>query len=308
MASVQVRILQSGRTDAYGLPLVPGSVATVERSYAVGLVYSGFASWMNPADAYDGETNLRKPDETYTLYQSGTAFGILPGDGGANGLTFSDAIGNFTVSAAVITGFGRPFRGGGYCYFPAGAGGLLTDGWYWTVMDNDDGTAGRVYADKYEQGTGTPLFITSPTSLSGLTTGRITQTTSEITAQTFTAPGGSIGPNGLLSVFNSRIGDTSASAKRLRLRIAGTEVWLGSVTSSPVLDNQINVRNLGVQTRQSNIRITGYGSAATTTISTQQFSAIDMSADAVCTVTMQVAANTSGMAFFGTEAIIKYGA
>jgi len=53
MPSVQVRILQSGRTDAYGLPLVPGSVATVDRDYAVSLTSTGFASWMNPADAYE---------------------------------------------------------------------------------------------------------------------------------------------------------------------------------------------------------------------------------------------------------------
>ena len=129
MASVQVRILQSGRTDAYGLPLVPGSVATVERSYAVGLVYSGFASWMNPADAYDGETNIRKPSEAYTLYQSGIPFWIPPGDGGANGLSFTGTRGVFTLSAeAPMASAFNVLASGCYCYLPAGSGGLATGG------------------------------------------------------------------------------------------------------------------------------------------------------------------------------------
>ncbi len=75
------------------------------------------------------------------LFQSGIPFGILPGDGGANGLTFTDSIGNFTLSAAVITDFYRAFAGGGYIYFPAGTAGSL-DGSYFAVMFSD--TAGRV--------------------------------------------------------------------------------------------------------------------------------------------------------------------
>lgn len=66
MDSVQVRILRSGRTNVYGLPLVPGSVATVGRDYAVSLVSTGFASWMNPADVVAHET-AADPHAQYLL-------------------------------------------------------------------------------------------------------------------------------------------------------------------------------------------------------------------------------------------------
>lgn len=234
-----------------------------------------------------------------TLFQAGIAFGILPGDGGSNGLTFTDAIGNFTLSAAVITDFYRAFAGGGYLYFPAGTAGSL-DGWYFAVMSSD--TAGRVYADKYVQGTGTPQIIASPTSLSGLTTGRITQSVSEITAFTFTIPGGSMGPNGRFISEYSRAADATGT-KTVRSRLAGSTLYSDSRTTSSVGEYTVKFRNIGSQNRQWGDR--GSFSA---TISSAQYLSIDTSVDQTVTLTLQSSLNTIGQFVCAYAASVTYGA
>lgn len=304
MASVQVRILRSGRTDAYGLPLVPGSVATVERSYAVGLVYSGFASWMNPADAFDGETNIRKPSETYTLYQSGIPFWIPPGDAGANGLSFTGTRGVFTLSAAVVTNFWTFFASGGYCYLPAGAGGLATGGWYWCVMTSD--TAGEVFANTHS-GTGQPQFVASPTTLPNLSAGRITQTTSDVIVTSFTMPGNSQGPNGSAKFSCLRFGDTSATGKALRVSVGGTPIVNTTNTTIPVGESVFLSRNLGVSNRQANSRSLGVGVYGST-VATHQYTAINTAVDNTVSVIMAVSANTASHMICGCDFSVNYGA
>jgi hypothetical protein len=234
-----------------------------------------------------------------TLFQAGAAFGMLPGDGGANGLTFTDSIGNFTLSAAVITDFYRAFAGGGYIYFPAGTAGIL-DGWYFAVMSSD--TAGRVYADKYLQGSGTPQIPASPTSLSGISTGRITQSTSEVTAFTFTIPGSSMGPNGRFISEYARAAD-AAGTKTVRTRLAGITMYSDPKTTSSVGDFIVKFRNIGSQNRQWGDR----GSFAAT-ISSSQYSSIDTSVDQTVTLTLQSSLSTIGQFMCGYTASVTYGA
>jgi hypothetical protein len=234
-----------------------------------------------------------------TLFQAGTALGMLPGDGGANGLTFTDSIGNFTLSAAVITDFYRAFAGGGYIYFPAGTAGSL-DGWYFAVMFSD--TAGRVYAEKYEQGTGTPQIVASPTSLSGISTGRITQSTSEITAFTFTLPGGGMGPNGRFISEYSRGADATGT-KTIRTRLAGSTMFSDPKTTSSVGETTVKFRNIGSQNRQWGDR-----GAFSATISTTQYTTIDTSVDQTVTLTLQSSLNTIGQFVCAYIASVTYGA
>lgn len=305
MASVQVRILQSGRTDAYGLPLIPGSVVTVDRSYAVSLVSTGFASWTNPADAYDGETNLRKPSETYTLFQSGLSFVLLPGDGGANGLSFSGTRGEFTLSAAVITNFWNLLAMGGYAYLPAGAGGLATGGWYWCKMTSD--TAGEIFAETY-QGTGKPSFVASPTTLPNLTAGRITQSTNEITLTTFTLPGGSMGPNGVLNFVTSVFGESSATSKTHRIRGGGVALVQFVTSTNSVADYLIHIRNRGTTLAQFGPRSTGVGSGGTSIGGAWQYASVDTSADLAISVSVQISSNIGSTMLAGMFFSVQYGA
>jgi len=311
MPSVQVRILQSGRTDAYGLPLVPGSVATVDRDYAVSLTSTGFASWMNPADAFDGETNIRKPSESYTLYQSGIPFWIPPGDAGANGLSFTGTRGVFTLSAeAPMASAFNVLASGGYCYLPAGSGGLATGGWYWCRMTN--GTNGEVFAETYS-GTGQPAFVSSPTAMPNLSAGRITQLTTEIYGPSFTMPGGSMGPNGIASFFIKWLTSSTAGTKNIRCR-AGA----GSIFSTPLTttnnDQLVRVTrvNMGVQNRQIGNRTgsstSAWDSGSTGTTYSGDVTTIDTSVDQPVAFTGQLAVTTDSIIMIPFQFTVQYGA
>ena len=262
MASVQVLILQSGRSDVYGLPLTPGSIVTVDRDYAVSLISTGFASWMNPADAYDGETNLRKPSESYVLFQSGIPFWLPPGDGGANGLIFTGTRGVFTLSAAAPMQYAVAFTRNCYCYLPAGAGGLVAGGWYWCQMSDD--TNGEIFREMYS-GTGQPAFVSSPTVHPNLTATRITQTLSVVTATAGIVPGGSIGPNGILRANCAARLTNSGTTKSVRVRLDSNIFAYASVTTSNnVVDFEGWLQNQG--TEQKNSRVSqNLGRAHTTT-------------------------------------------
>jgi hypothetical protein len=306
MSSVQVRILNSGRTDIYGLPLFPGSVITVDRDYAVSLVSTGFASWMDPTDAFDGATNIRKPSEIYTLHQSGIHWWIPAGDGGANGLSFTGTRGVFTLSAAVITNFWNLLAVGGYAYLPTGAGGLATGGWYWCVMTSD--TAGEIFAETYS-GIGKPQFVASPTALPNLSAGRITQVTTEVVCFSFVLPGGSMGPNGVLEALTSVCGDTSAANKTYRIRTVSGSVVMAQtgVSTSPVGDVLLISRNRGTQSAQIGPRSGSYAFGATIA-GAWQYSQIDTSIDQTLQVSLQVSANTGSAMLSGLDVSVRYGA
>ena len=262
MASVQVRILQSGRTDAYGLPLTLGSVVTVDRDYAVSLVSAGFASWVNLADAYDGGTNFRKPSENYVLFQSGIPFWLPPGDGGSNGLNFTGTRGVFTLSAAAPLQYSVAFTRNCYCYIPAGSGGLATGGWYWCQMSDD--TNGEIFQDMYS-GTGQPAFVSSPTAHPNLTVGRITQTLSEVTAVTGVIPGNSMGPNGIFRSMFAVRQTNSATTKGVRIKFGSNTVGSSSgTTTGCVADFETWAQNQGVASKYSKVS-GGVGRAHTST-------------------------------------------
>ena len=310
MASVQVRILQSGRTDAYGLPLIPGSVVTVDRDYAVSLVSTGFASWVNLADAYDGETNIRKPGETYVLYQSCIPFWIPPGDGGSNGLSLA-ADGTFTLSAeAPLASAFNVLASGGYCYLPAGAGGLVTGGWFWCRMT--DGTNGQVFKQTYP-GTGQPAFVSSPTLFDSLTTGRITQLTSEIVGPAFTMPGGSPGPNGIMAFLLKWLTSSTAGNKTIRCR-AGNATFFNAPFTTTLNDQLVGVSrmNMGVENRQIGSRtftsVAAWDAGSSATAYGNDVTTLNTAVDQTVSFSGQLSANTDSIIMVPMLFEVKYGA
>lgn len=306
MASVQVRILQSGRSDEYGLPLTPGSVATVDRDYAVSLVSTGFASWVNLADAYDGETNLGKPSETYDLWQSGLLFAIFAGDGGANGFAFSGTAGQFTLSAAPLTNIWNLFKApaGGYCYLPPGAGGLASGGLYFFRMTSD--TTGEVYQEKYTPGSGKPTIPSSPTPHSNLAAGRITQSTSEIVVASFPMPGNSMGENGLFRALIASKCESNAAARTFRVRV-GSIAWasLGLTTSNTVMDFETVAQNQGVPSQQVITRLDSRISSGSISLFTD-YTSVDTSVDGTVQFSMQTASSTASCIGMLRECVVKY--
>lgn len=244
------------------------------------------------------------------LFQSGIPFWIPPGDGGSNGLSLA-ADGTFTLSAeAPMSSAFNAFVSGGYVYLPAGAGGLTTGGWFWCKMT--DGTNGRVYAETYS-GVGQPAFVSSPTNLSGLTPGRITQITTEISGPSFTMPGGSMGPNGVIRAWLKWIATNSAGTKTPR-------IYLGSQTilRVPLTTSNINILvsvtrcNVGVENRQIGVKTNSnsgsWDGGTGGTSWSGDVTTIDTSVDQTISVTGQLTANTDSLILVPFFFEVQYGA
>ena len=236
------------------------------------------------------------PTPTRVIWQSGTPFVLPGGDGGTNGLSFTGTRGVFTLSAAILSGVSG-MLGGCYLYLPAGAGGLASSGWRWATFSDD--TNGEVFQETYTVGSGVPTVVSSPTQQPDLTAGRITQSTSEITAASFTLPGGSMGPNGIIRWLTKQIGNSSANIRGFRLRGNGTQI---SYTATTTVNNDMDVefarQNAGITSKQNSHRQgPGWiGNSATTYGSDD--TAIDTSADVSITATMQLASNVDAGAVF----------
>lgn len=241
------------------------------------------------------------------LFQSGIWFGIFAGDGGANGFNFTGTRGVFTLSAAPIQYISAITRAC-YAYIPAGAGGLAA-GWYWCVMTDD--TNGEIFAETYTPGSGTPKYIASPTSLPNCTAGRITQTTAEITLNSFALPGGSMGPNGIWTADFAIRGSTSGAGNKLvRVRVGGQRTFY-SGSSNPVGDFSGWFQNQGIETRQTGVsHAASRAQITTSSMSTLDVSEtlIDTKVDQTVTVTAQTTLNTESVFGLLRKFSVQYGA
>ena len=241
-----------------------------------------------------------------TLLQSGILFAIFAGDGGANGLTFTGTAGQFTLSAAPLTNIWNLFKTpvGGYCYLPAGAGGLVSGGLYFFRMTSD--TAGEVYQEKYTPGSGKLTIPSSPTSHPNLTSGRITQSTSEIVVSSFSMPGNSMGENGLFRALIVSKCESNAAARTFRVRVGGT-AWasLALTTSNTVMDFEMIAQNQGVLNQQVITRLDTRVSSGSISLF-NDYTSVDTSVDNTVQFSMQTA--SSAVSCFGMlrECVIKY--
>lgn len=245
------------------------------------------------------------------LYQSGIPFWIPPGDGGANGLSFTGTRGVFTLSAeAPMASVFNVLASGGYCYLPAGAGGLATGGWYWCVMT--DGTNGEVFANTYG-GAGQPAFVSSPTPLPNLTSGRITQIITEIFGPSFIMPGGSMGPNGVSRYTVKWFASSTTWDKAIRLRANSIMRWWASAATNTFNDQLIQASrgNMGVESRQIGNRMTtahGWDCGPTTTTYLADVTTVDTSVDVTLAATAQIPVNTDSIIMIPMQFTVQYGA
>lgn len=244
------------------------------------------------------------------LYQSGIPFWIPPGDGGANGLSFTGTRGVFTLSAeAPMASAFNVLASGCYIYLPAGAGGLATGGWYWCVPS--DGTNGEVFANTYS-GTGKPDFVASPTALPNLSAGRITQVTSEIFGPSFIMPGGSMGPNGVSKYTVKWLSSSTGGSKAVRLRANSSVSWWATATTNTFNSQLIQATrgNLGTQARQIGNRVAtahGWDCGPSATTYSSDITTIDTSVDVTMSVSAQIPANTDSIIMVPMQFIVQYG-
>lgn len=242
-----------------------------------------------------------------TLYESGIPWFIPFGDGGSNGLSFTGTNAKFTLSAAVLTNFWNFFKApsGGYIYLPAGSGGLTTGGWYFFRMTTD--TDGEVFQEQYS-GTGDAAIPASPTPHPNLTSGRITQVTTEVDGPSFILSGGSMGPNGIIRALVSHRTGTSASNRILKLKAGSTVIGQNTVSSgSFCTDLEFFKQNQGTQKLQSGIRVNAWLGVGGTSL-LNDYTEIDFSVDQTITMSLQVAANTTSFCGWLREFTVKYGA
>ena len=285
----------------YGYQEVPND------TLAAAIVSAGFAYYDMPIQPQATRLGPHLADHAalsvpIMLWQSGMPFVLPAGDGGANGLNFTGTRGVFTLSAAILAGVSG-MLGGCYLYLPAGAGGLGSAGWRWAEFTDD--TNGEVFQETYVPGSGLPTWLSSPTQQPNLTSGRITQSTSEITAATFTLPGGAMGPNGTCRMLWKHLCSTSGLSKTSKVK-AGSSTWAILSPTAAYLDTDFDVvrQNQGVTNRQNGTRLT-IGSNNTTY--SGDHSTVDTSVDQTISVTMQVPV-TDSLIVVPRQFSVTYGA
>jgi hypothetical protein len=211
-----------------GSVLAAGTTQTLARDIAADLVARGFATpvgfpvWQYPAQNVE-----------VAIFQSNIPILIMPGDGGANGCSFSGTAGAFTLSAAIIANIGASLSGC-YAYFSASFGGSsLPAGWYWTEFSSD--TAGIVYANTYSGGT--PRRPVTKTPISVNLSGRITATTNEVVAFTgIRCPANAIGKNGSIKALLGQTGSVSGT-KSFKVMLETTVIVATGTSTSPTIDS-----------------------------------------------------------------------
>ena len=242
-----------------------------------------------------------------TIAAIGTPFVILPGDGSATGMFFTNSAGAFTLTAgAILTNTWKALKGC-WIYLPANFGGrTYSAGWYWAVFSSD--TAGILYTDTYTSGV--PIRPVSPTPFPVNLTGWLTQTTAEITGPTgFTLVGGSMGPSGVVKTHWRIIGNTT-STKTFKEYLGLTSVAAMGITTSPLTEMLTSIFNQGDQQKQvtsTASALTGVGTAnATFTASSSATVATDV--DQTISFSLQVATNTACAILLHADVTVTYGA
>ena len=225
------------------------------------------------------------------LWVCGIPFVLFAGDGGSNGMLFTGTAGNFTMSAAVLTGFVIPV---GYCYLPANAGGLgNAAGWFYFEMSSE--TAGIVYNNAFSPVVGAiPIVPGVKTPFANPVGGRITQTTADITMLSYPLAAGAIGKNGSLRLSVKRLASATATSKSIKIYADATLIYTSGTTTSSCVDFEAAIQNTGVSNKQISTRSHTVIGQATTSMSSD-LSSFDFSNACTLSITANLAVNTDSV-------------
>lgn len=296
-------ILQPGRNDTYGRPLLVGQVYTGPDDEVFSLWQSGFATVNGAPESFNSPQTF---GVSTAEWQCGIPFWMPAGDGGANGLIF-DGIGTgvFTLSSAITANLILPSF---YAYLPADAAysGSLA-GWYYGTMNTS--TTGVLYANTYDISTGVqPFRPVSPVALPVSNLSRLTQAVTEITCcQKDINP---IGKNGYAKVDIRTFSTITAGSKTYRLRIGSTavhaNVW---TTANNNIDTYAVIANAGSESSQICTRTSLFGGGISGSATyNSDISAVDMSSKTQWKFTMQISANTEHFVLIPRAITTVYGA
>ena len=144
-----------------------------------------------------------------------------------------------------------------YIYMPADAieAGSAA-GWYYVVMNSP--TTGTLYNDTYDNSGagGSPTIPPSPTAFSTIGPGAYTAVTSGIAGPAVTIPGGSLGPNGALEIFQLASASNTTGSKKGDCLFGGRACFsfLMSNATNTYYSNIGSIRNAGAEDAQVNTR------------------------------------------------------
>ena len=253
MGYVTCTITKDGRTDEYGRPLVPGTNYTGTSDYVKALWQAGYAS-VASASVFDGDTstggNYAQP---YILAQSAVPIILLSS---ATSITATGLITGYTVlpytPSGVVQVVIAAYSAGVY-----GAQGLA-GGIYYATFTNAT-TAGTCTCQLYTDAACT-------TKPSGITAGAYLGGTGDITLLSVAVPGGAMGPNGVLRLWEDVTTTNSATTKTPKAKLGGNEFCSGyaggNLTASGVARIYSDIRNRGSQARQVCNNYASFGSTS----------------------------------------------
>jgi len=214
--NVTVTILQNGRCDDYGIPLVAGSSYSLGYDRAKSLWQAGLASVVDSSVFDDDNTSndggiiryLRFPGFKRSLLASLVANSTASR---SNGLVTVTATGHGITTGATYQGF--------RFFYPGSAS--LTAGWYDSIISIPDANTLTFSAPGADFGNQSVNAAAAYTTLTTFTT--------------MTLAAGTVREGTVLKLRCFRSGDTSAVTKAIRGLISGVQLGASQLTTTPIV-------------------------------------------------------------------------
>lgn len=280
--NVTVTMLQSGRTDDWGRPLVAGSSYSLDFDRARSLWQAGFASVADPAIFEDDNTPfdggliryMRFPGFRKSLLAS---LVVNSTASRTNGLVTVSATSHGITTGATYVGFR---------YFYPGSANLAA-GWYDSIVSIADANTltftapGANFTSESVNGAAAYTTLTSITDM--------------------IIPGGTLRPYSRITSNLFRTGDTTAALKNIRNVFAGSQVGLSVASTNPNGTHRITVNIEGDPDRISSTS----GSDGTLS-NTLTLAAVSMRADQMFGLSGNVSAAAGFFALHNVSLEIVY--
>jgi len=213
MSNVTVTILQNGRCDDYGIPLVAGSSYSLDYDRAKSLWQAGFASVTDP-NVFDDDNTPSAGGFLRYIRFPGFKKCMLASLVANSTASRSNGLVTITATAHGIT-TGATYQGFRF-FYPGSAS--LAAGWYDSIVSIPDVntlTFSAPGADFGSQSINAAAAYTTLTSLCSVV-----------------VPGGTIRPYGRLTSNAFRSGDNTATTKNIRNLIGTSQLGLSSTTTA----------------------------------------------------------------------------
>lgn len=188
-----------------------------------------------------------------------------------------------------------------FAYFPANAlySGSVAGFYYANVTST---TTATVYDDRWTGGV--PEYPAVPTPIVATGPGAYTQTTGvDITAASFTVPGGALGSNGSIFVYPNIGANNTANSKYWAVKYANNAL-IGRTNTTATMDNTpVAMRAAGAADKQTATSFAGFGANSGALF---QRLSVDSTVDQEMILTLKLATATDFMFLQGLRAELSF--